>query len=136
VGTWAFKPRRLRNASLPPCPAVVRLSKCRLATLETVYGNRYATIVLRLSFYRSKRSATQKLHQRAIRNWNPSDLPAGLTRDVFVKHAQPVLTRVPKAKVRSVLGVGEPYSADMQSGKRIPHPRHWQVFTPSEQLTL
>jgi hypothetical protein len=48
-----------------------------------------------------------------------------LTREVFVKKVQPALTRVPKSKVRSVLCVGEPYSADIQSGKRVPHARFW-----------
>jgi len=76
----------------------------------------------------AKRSATQKSHKQAIRNWNPSDLPAWLTREVFVTEVQPGLTRVPKSKVRAVLCVSEPYSADIQSGKRVPHARHWQAL--------
>jgi hypothetical protein len=72
-----------------------------------------------------KRSATQKIHKQAIRNWNPSDLPGWLTRDVFVNKVQPALKHVAKSKVRSVLCVSEPYSADIQSGKRILHARFW-----------
>jgi CRISPR-associated endonuclease Cas1 len=32
----------------------------------------------------AKRSATQRMHKEAIKNWKPSDLPAWLTRDVYV----------------------------------------------------
>jgi len=73
----------------------------------------------------AKRSATQKSHKQAIRNWNPSDLPAWLTREAFIRQVQPALKHVPKSQVRSLLCVSEPYSADIQSGKRVPHPRHW-----------
>jgi CRISPR-associated endonuclease Cas1 len=76
----------------------------------------------------AKRSATQKIHKQAIRNWNPSDLPSWLTREVFVKHVQPALVRVAKSTVRSVLRVSEPYASDIQSGKRVPHSRHWQAL--------
>jgi len=67
-------------------------------------------------------------HKRAIQNWNPSDLPAWLTREVYAKQIQPALARVPKSQIRAVLGVSEPYSSNIQAGKRIPHQRHWQAL--------
>jgi hypothetical protein len=76
----------------------------------------------------AKRSATQRLRKHAIKNWKPSDLPSWLTRDVYVKQVQPVLGTVPKSRIRSVLGVSEPYSSDIRAGKRIPHARHWQAL--------
>lgn len=76
----------------------------------------------------TKRSATQRQHKHAIQNWNPSDLPAWLTRDAYVKQIQPALATVAKSQIRSVLGVSEPYASDIQAGKRIPHPRHWQAL--------
>jgi hypothetical protein len=39
-----------------------------------------------------------------------------------------MLARIAKSRIRSVLGVSEPYSSYIQSGKRIPHPRHWQAL--------
>jgi len=75
-----------------------------------------------------KRSATQRLHQQAIRNWKPSDLPSCLTRDVYVKEVQPALANVAKSNICSALRVSEPYSSDIQGGKRIPHQRHWQTL--------
>ena len=50
----------------------------------------------------------------------------GFLSVVTVRNANPTLAVVPKAKVRAALGVSEPYSADIQSGKRVPHPRHWE----------
>jgi len=47
----------------------------------------------------AKRSATQKIHKQAIRNWNPSDLPGWLTREAFIQQVQPALSRVPKARL-------------------------------------
>jgi CRISPR-associated endonuclease Cas1 len=76
----------------------------------------------------AKRSATQRLHKQAIQNWKTSDLPVWLTEDVYVKQIQPALASVAKSQIRSVLGVSEPYASDIQAGKRIPHPRHWQAL--------
>jgi Subtilase family len=59
--------------------------------------------------------------------WRRSDLPAWLTREVYVKQIQPALASAPKARIRSVLGVSEPYSIYIQTGQRIPHPRHWHL---------
>ena len=73
----------------------------------------------------AKRSATQRLHRQAIHKWRRSDLPAWLTREVYVKQIQPALATAPKARIRSMLGVSEPYSIYIQTGQRIPHPRHW-----------
>jgi hypothetical protein len=74
----------------------------------------------------AKRASTMQRHKQAIRNWKPSDLPAWLTRDVYVNQIRPALASVAKSQIRSLLGVSEPYSSDIQAGKRIPHPRYWQ----------
>ena len=76
----------------------------------------------------AKRSATMHAHRQEISNWKPSDLPAWLTRDVYVKQVQPALASVAKSRIRSALGVSEPYSSAIQKGDRVPHPRHWQVL--------
>ncbi len=76
----------------------------------------------------AKRSATQRQHEEAIRNWKPSDLPGWLTRDLYLKQVQPALASVAKARIRLALGVSEPYSSDIRAGKRIPHRRHWQTL--------
>jgi len=73
----------------------------------------------------ARRSATQRTHKQAIHNWKPSDLPGWLTRDVYARKVQPALAQVAKSRIRSALGVSEPYSSAIQAGKCVPHPRHW-----------
>jgi hypothetical protein len=67
-------------------------------------------------------------HRKKIKEWKPSDLPAWLTRDVYVNKILPALAGVAKSRIRSALGVSEPYSSYIQAGRRIPHPRHWQAL--------
>ncbi len=76
----------------------------------------------------AKRSTTQRMHKQAIQNWKSSDLPTWLTRDVYIERVQPALASIAKSRIRSALGVSEPYASDIQAGKRVPHPRHWQAL--------
>jgi hypothetical protein len=88
--------------------------------------------------YRAKRAETMRTHRRAIQNWRTSDLPVWLTREAYVSQIQSALASVAKSQIRSAIGVSEPYSSDIQAGRRIPHPRHWQAlaglvrFTPGD----
>jgi CRISPR-associated endonuclease Cas1 len=82
-----------------------------------------------------KRSVTQRQHKQAIKRWNPSDLPARLTRDLYITQIQPALINVVKTRIRLALGVSEPYSSNIQAGKRIPHPRHWLALAELAGLT-
>jgi CRISPR-associated endonuclease Cas1 len=76
----------------------------------------------------AKRASTMRHHRSSIKAWNPSVLPTWLTRDVYVKQIQPALANVTKSRIRSALGVSEPYSSDIRAGKRIPHARHWHTL--------
>jgi CRISPR-associated endonuclease Cas1 len=76
----------------------------------------------------AKRADTMLKHRKRIREWKPSDLPAWLTRDVYVNRVRPALASIPKSRIRSELGLSEPYASYIQEGRRIPHPRHWQAL--------
>jgi hypothetical protein len=76
----------------------------------------------------AKRSITQRLQKQAIRNWEASDLPAWLTREVYSKEILPALASIAKSRIRSALGVSEMYASDIRSGRRTPHARHWQTL--------
>jgi CRISPR-associated endonuclease Cas1 len=73
----------------------------------------------------AKRSETMVQHRKEIGDWKPSELSSWLTREVYVKQIVPALAAVTKSRIRSVLGVSEPYASYIQDGRRIPHPRHW-----------
>lgn len=76
----------------------------------------------------AKRADTMRRHRQEIREWKSSNIPAWLTREVYVKQILPALASVPKSRLRSALGVSEPYASDIQAGRRRPHPRHWQAL--------
>jgi hypothetical protein len=67
-----------------------------------------------------------RTHRQQIGAWKPS--ASGIFRDTYVNVVLPALARVPKNEIRKALGVSEPYSSDIQAGKRIPHPRLWQAL--------
>jgi CRISPR-associated endonuclease Cas1 len=76
----------------------------------------------------AKRADTMLQHRQSIREWKPSDLPAWLTRDAYVKQVMPRLTNVAKSLIRSALRVSEPYASFIKEGKRIPHARYWKAL--------
>jgi CRISPR-associated endonuclease Cas1 len=72
----------------------------------------------------AKRSATQRQHRQAIQSWNPSDLPAWLDEDCYVRRIQPQLGKLKVRKIAQALLVSQPHAAFIRSGRRRPHPRH------------
>jgi hypothetical protein len=78
--------------------------------------------------YLARRAETMRTHRLEISNWKSSELPGWLTRDVYVNQIQPALASISKSGIRVVLGVSEPYAADIQAGRRRPHPRHWHTL--------
>jgi CRISPR-associated endonuclease Cas1 len=101
-----------------------RCSKCaKAATKKNFNAGRKAA---QQPEHRAKMANTMRAHRRAISNWKPSDLPTWLTREVYISRIVPALATVPKIKIRSALGVSEPYASGIRSGKVIPHKRSWQ----------
>jgi CRISPR-associated protein Cas1 len=68
---------------------------------------------------------TQRRHAAAQRAWDPSEQPAWLTPQAYVKRIQPRLRAVSVSRVMSALGVSRPYAVAIRLGRRRPHPRHW-----------
>jgi hypothetical protein len=63
--------------------------------------------------------------------------PAELTTTIFSHTGTAAsLANVPKVQIRSALGISEPYAAFIQSGKRIPHPRHWAALVQLVGVSL
>ena len=119
--------RRYWNGELPDCR--IRFLRLRATCGVAVTNEHFAAgrNNAQQSESLAKRPATERQHKQAIQNWNSSDLPGWLTRDVFAQ-IQPALAGVAKSLIRSVLGVSEPYSSDIRAGRRIPHSRHWQAL--------
>jgi len=106
------------------CPESEQCAECSLpASLKTLDSGRKKS---HSADAIARRSQTNRMQALLIRDWNPSELPAWLTRDVYISKVLPALTHVTKARIRAALNVSYPHSAYIQNGKRIPHARHWE----------
>jgi CRISPR-associated endonuclease Cas1 len=76
-----------------------------------------------------KRSATQRRHQAAKREWRESCKVALPDQKTYDNEVQPRLASITIAKIASTLGISESYAADIRAGRRRPHRRHWQKLT-------
>jgi hypothetical protein len=74
----------------------------------------------------TRRAETMRRHVAAIRTWKPSDLPEWLTEKTYREQIQPRLATVTIRAIMEALGVSKPYAADIRSGKKVPHQRHWR----------
>jgi len=68
------------------------------------------------------------VHAAGKSAWQPSDLPAWLNREFYLQRIQPRLKEVSLSVIASSLSVSIPYAVDIRSGRRVPHPRHWQTL--------
>jgi len=73
----------------------------------------------------ARKADTQRKQRALNRSWNRAELPAWLTCDAYIKQVLPALSNIAKHLIRSALGVSEPYASNIQTGKIVPHPRHW-----------
>jgi CRISPR-associated endonuclease Cas1 len=74
----------------------------------------------------ARRAETMRRHEAAIREWKPSDLPEWLDETAYREKIQPRLTTVTIRAIMEALQVSKPYAADIRSGKKVPHRRHWE----------
>jgi CRISPR-associated endonuclease Cas1 len=76
----------------------------------------------------ASRSEKGLRHNEARRAWLPSNQPVWLNEQSFREEIHPRLAGVTVRALASALGVSIPYASNIRSGKRHPHPRHWQTL--------
>jgi len=76
----------------------------------------------------SKRAEGRRRHAAALKAWRPSDQPAGLNEETYMRRIQPRLADVTVPEIRAALGVSKSYATNIRSGNRLPHPRHWRTL--------
>jgi CRISPR-associated endonuclease Cas1 len=74
------------------------------------------------------RMSAQRRNAEAARQWNPESLPVWLTQDFYRTRILVQLKKIRTAHVARYLSWSESYAAEVRSGKRTPHPRHWSVL--------
>ena len=75
-----------------------------------------------------KARISKTLSNHAVANtwWDPSGLPKWLTEKCYSEQIQPRLRDKKIRNIAEAIQVSEPYAALVRSGRRRPHPRHWQ----------
>jgi hypothetical protein len=73
----------------------------------------------------AQRSATKRLNDEAVKNWDPASQAAWLTPEVYASKIQPRLANWRPADIMNVLGVSWLYASYIRRGIKRPHPRHW-----------
>jgi hypothetical protein len=57
-----------------------------------------------------------------------TDLPDWLNEKLYIQEIQPRLKAITLSVLASKLSISIPYAVDIRSGRRVPHPRHWQTL--------
>ena len=60
--------------------------------------------------------------------WHPSSLPSWLTEECYFQRIRPLLRAKKVREIAQVIQVSELYAGLIRSGRRRPHPRHWQAL--------
>lgn len=107
-----------------------RCSTCSIAfnTAGLIQAAKQGRIAAQSDQAQERRAETQRVHAAGKSAWQPSDLPAWLNQEFYLQRIQPRLKEVSLSVIASSLSVSIPYAVDIRSGRRVPHPRHWQTL--------
>lgn len=92
-----------------------------------VKGAEQGRIAAQGSEAQARRAITQSNHAAQIRSWKAAGAST-IDRKTFQEEVQPKLGKVTLPAIVSALGVSVSYASDIRTGRRVPHPRHWQVL--------
>lgn len=76
----------------------------------------------------TKRADKRRRDFAAQKAWPASDQPAWLNEKTYLRKIHPRLAVVTISAIRQALSVSKGYATNIRSGKRLPHPRHWQIL--------
>jgi len=137
---------RGNNFKVETSAAPRQLNVCRICGAEGV-KNRYcrpcavqaargAVAQISAPGYAKPKSKKTKAHissvlsDHAVANswWDPASLPSWLTEECYVQRIQPLLKAKKVREIAAAVQVSELYAGLIRSGRRRPHPRHWQAL--------
>jgi len=80
---------------------------------------------------KAKARISKTISDHAVANtwWDPSSLPSWLTEEFYAQKIQPRLRAIRVKEIAQAMQVSKPYAAFICSGRRRPHPRHWQALS-------
>lgn len=111
----------VRNRYCPTC--AVEVSRENMAEAALIGHAKPKTPQVKARILRSLSD-----HAVAISWWSPSSLPAWLNEECYTQKIQPRLKTIRVWEIAKALKVSQPYAALIRSGRRRPHPRHWETL--------
>jgi CRISPR-associated endonuclease Cas1 len=110
-----------RHRYCPACAVAVK-------TEELVKGAQKGRLASHSSEAQANRAEKGRQNTAARWAWLSSNQPTWLNEQTYHNKIHPGLAGVTVRAVASALGVSQPYASNIRSGKRKPHPRHWQTL--------
>jgi CRISPR-associated endonuclease Cas1 len=107
------------------CCATCKVAVCTKELIKAAHNGRLAAHTAQAE---AKRGESRRRHAAGLEAWRSSDQPAWLTEETYVRKIQPRLSNATVPAIRAAIGVSKSYATDIRSGKRLPHPRHWQTL--------
>lgn len=123
------RPQRLcRTCGAKVTEGYERCASCKVAVCikELVKGAQKGRLASHSPEAEAKRGESRRQHAAALRAWKPSAQPEWLNEGTYRREIQPRLASATVRTIRMLLGVSKAYATNVRSGKRVPHPRHWQ----------
>jgi CRISPR-associated endonuclease Cas1 len=123
-------PRLCRTCGKNVTAGYDRCASCKISicTEELIKAAQNGRLASHGSEAEAKRAENRRRHAAALRVWQPSDQPAWLDQEAYLRRIQPRLLSVTVPAIRTALGVSKAYATNIRSGKRLPHPRHWETL--------
>jgi CRISPR-associated endonuclease Cas1 len=123
-------PKRIRVCELCGTEGI-RKRYCRSCAVEISRENMSRAALIchskpKTSKVKARISKALSDHAVAISWWSPSSLPAWLNEEFYVQKIQPQLRQLKVREIAKAMQVSQPYAAFIRSGRRRPHPRHWE----------
>ncbi len=81
-----------------------------------------------------KRSETQRRNEAVKRAWKTKSQPSWPNERTYEREIHPRLSSISISTLASAMQVSEPYASDVRSGRRRPHPRHWETLATLVRL--
>jgi CRISPR-associated endonuclease Cas1 len=109
----------------------VKSRYCKVCAVEAARENMAQVALIGHSRPKSKRvkdRISKRISDHAVANtwWDSKSLPSWLTDEYYVQNIQPLLSNKKVREIAAATQVSQAYAAFIRSGKRRPHPRHWQ----------
>jgi CRISPR-associated protein Cas1 len=123
-------PRLCRTCGKEVTRGYERCGSCKVAVCrgELIKAAQKGRAASHSSEAEAKRGEGRRRHAAAIRAWRSSNRTDWLNEKMYAKEIQPKLANVTVPAIRAALGVSKSYATNIRSGKRLPHPRHWQTL--------